>query len=168
MKLVSVFRTVDFHGFTEVACLEVYGLAVGDRMPYPKEQRETRFRRGSLPAEVVNEIERMIANGIENGITQDQKYTFEPSPADERADKSSRIDRIIQAIYPRAFLALQIEIMYEMDLSDLNQLLDDLNGLKGDDAKKLCLSVIYAARDKRDADEQAKSLAKCGPTGMMM
>jgi hypothetical protein len=168
MKIVSVYRTHDFNDNREVACLEVCGLTVGNRTPYPKEKRETRFRRGKLPAEVVNEIERLMANGIEDGITQDTKYNFHPSPADEHASKSGLIERIILAIEPRTFEAKQVEMMYEMELAELDQLWDDLNGLVGDDAKKHSLSVIYPSRDKREADEQTKSLAECGPAAMTM
>ena len=77
MKLFSVIL-LDYYE-KEVARVEFYGLEVHRRAPFPKEKRETKFRRGNLPAGIVAEIERKLANGIENGMTEDGKYHFTPA-----------------------------------------------------------------------------------------
>ena len=91
MKIVNVYLT---NAHEETACLMVCGMTVGNRQPFPKEKRETSIRRGSLPAEIKNEIERMIFSGIVHGITEDGKFDFHPSPTDI-SDKQTLIQALM-------------------------------------------------------------------------
>jgi hypothetical protein len=63
----------------------------------------------------------------------------------------------------------QMPVLQTMPTSELAALLHELNRRDdGPDAKRYCIATMYASRERRRADEQRESEAKCPPARMDM